>query len=140
MLSSSNKTISDIKKNDNAIVDSIYQETYKAYLDGKYQQVIKNTEYVSKQYPDAELMPKFLFVKALSTARSVPRDEFKAELKNIIEQYPTSDVVSLSKNMVALMEQGMNPEANGSPNSLMARREAATAISEDEYIENINII
>jgi len=138
MLSSSNKTISDIKKNDNAIVDSIYQETYKAYLDGKYQQVIKNTEYVSKQYPDAELMPKFLFVKALSTARSVPRDEFKAELKNIIEQYPTSDVVSLSKNMVALMEQGMNPEANGSPNSLMARREAATAISEDEYIENLS--
>lgn len=105
-----------------AAQDSLYERTYKAYLDGNFQTVHGNYDYMSKTYPISSLMPRFALLNSLSIGKAGDRDSFQKSLSALVEKYPTSDVSSMAKDILALMTQGNNPEA-GTPGGLMALRE-----------------
>ena len=107
--------------------DSIYNLTYKAYNESDFKSVFKQVALVKQNYPLSALMPKFLFLNALSIGKSDTQDNFKTALNELVKNYPESDVSAMAKDIVALMKQGQQARTGTSSGSLLARREVNTA-------------
>ena len=90
------------------IQDSIYQETYAGYLAGKVSVIRKNYETTTKKYPQSKLMPKFMFLDALSYVMTQEPDTFKVRLKTLIEKYPDADVSVLAGEIMAGFQRGLS--------------------------------
>lgn len=105
--------------------DSLYFATYKAYNASDFKTVKLNTDYVQKTYPLSELLPKFLFLNALSVGKTEKSEEFEKLLSALVEKYPASDVSSMSKDILALMKQGNEAKTGTSHGSLLSRRDDA---------------
>ena len=102
--------------------DSLYAATYTAYTKGEYAQVKANKRYADTEFPQSELMPRFLFLNAVSVARTEGQTAFIAELQELVNRYPTSELGSMAKDMLAMMGQGMESQTGGSTGSLADRR------------------
>lgn len=107
--------------------DSIYESTYRAFNQSKYADVFANVDYISRKYPLSPLMPRFLFLKALSVGKSGTRDEFELSLTDLLEKYPESGVSSMTKDMLALLKQGREAQQGTTHGSMLARREVSAA-------------
>ena len=90
------------------IQDSIYQETYAGYLEGKVSVIRKNYEITNTKYPQSKLMPKFMFLDALSYVMTQEPDTFKVRLKTLIEKYPDADVSVLAGEIMAGFQRGLS--------------------------------
>ncbi len=82
------------------VQDSIYQQTYQRYLAEDVSGVRRNVEAVNANYPLADLMPKFMFLNALTYVQTGDPDGFKESLKVLIEKYPRADVTELAGEML----------------------------------------
>lgn len=102
--------------------DSIYEQTYKNYLKGEYNTVMQTANYMEKEYPVSPLIPKFMMLKSLSAGKTGDKDSLKNSLNTLISKYPNSDVATMSKDILALIEQGNIP-TSGSNSSLAEKRE-----------------
>lgn len=102
--------------------DSIYAATYKEFVAGNFKNVIDNVDYVEREYPVSPLVPKFLLLKSLSVGKMGERDSLKSSLNDLLVRYPESDVASMAKDVLALMNQGQTPMA-GSAAGLMSMRD-----------------
>lgn len=105
------------------VQDSLYERTYAAFLNGQFDEVKGNTAYMETNYPVSSLMPKFLLLNALSVGKTADKETFANALNNLLERYPTSDVSSMAKDILALINQGNNPEQGKSIGGLMSLRE-----------------
>lgn len=86
--------------------DSLYSSTYTAYLNGEINTVRNNYEAAKNKYPLSKLMPKFMFLDALTYVTTGDADKFKEILKDIIEKYPDSDVNQLAGDMLKGLARG----------------------------------
>lgn len=82
------------------VQDSIYQETYECYLAEDTASVRRNYEAVSARYPLADLLPKFMFLNALTYVQAGDAERFKQALKALVEKYPSADVTELAGEML----------------------------------------
>lgn len=82
------------------VQDSIYQRTYDRYLASDTSYVRKSFKYMGEKYPLAKLMPKFMFLDALSYVQSGDAEGFKNALKALVEKYPEADVTELAGEML----------------------------------------
>ncbi|MDD4515744.1 cell envelope integrity protein TolA [Massilibacteroides sp.] len=80
--------------------DSIYRETYQHYLSEDIATVRRNFKTVSEKYPLAGLMPKFMFLDALTYVQEGDPEGFKEALKALVEKYPDADVTELAGEML----------------------------------------
>lgn len=103
--------------------DSLYQLTYAAYLKGEFDTVKQYTHYMEANYPVSSLMPKFLLLNSLSIGKTMDKDTFAAALNNLLERYPSSDVSSMAKDILALINQGNIPSEGTNVGGLLALRE-----------------
>lgn len=101
-------------KNMDRVQDSLYHETYEAYLDNKSRLVHRNYDYVTRNYPLSRLMPKFMFLNALAYVGEKNVPAFKAALKELLEKYPEADVSPLATDMLKGIAQGKQVAAGGS--------------------------
>ncbi len=83
-----------------AVQDSIYEQTYTAYLADDTALVRRNYQQVSEKYPLANLLPKFMFLEALTYVQAGDPEGFKAALKALLEKYPKADVSELAGEML----------------------------------------
>lgn len=88
------------------VQDSIYEDTYKNYLDNNNGRVHANYDYMNRKYPLSKLMPKFIFLNSLSYISEKKYDDFKAGLKTLLEKYPNADVSPLATDMLKGLAQG----------------------------------
>ena len=113
--------------------DSIYESTYHAYRKSQYQAVQQNKRYVEDNYPLSPLMPRFLFLNAISVAKTNGQEAFIAELRDMVTRYPDNELAAMAKDMLALMGQGAESQQGGEMASLQDRREViATAATEQQ--------
>lgn len=82
------------------VQDSIYQETYQRYLTEDVSTVRRNYKSVLEKYPLADLMPKFMFLDALTYVQEGNPEGFKTALKALVEKYPGADVTELAGEML----------------------------------------
>lgn len=103
--------------------DSLYEATYNAYRNGQFAAVKANTQYAGQHYPLSPLMPRFLFLDAVAKARTEGKESFAASLRTMIEQYPESELATMSRDMLAMLGQGMESRKGGAVSTLAAQRE-----------------
>jgi tetratricopeptide (TPR) repeat protein len=101
------------------IQDSLYQDTYQAYLDGDVDKIRKNYRLVSTKYNLSKLMPKFIFLNALSYVQTNDANGFKEQLKELITKYPETDVAILAAEMMKGFQKGLLLSASG--DNMLAR-------------------
>ena len=117
-------------------VELLYRETYEAFKKGDANTVKKNAYIAETTYSEHELMPKFMFLSAVSTGKEDGNDTFKANLQNLVEKYPNSEISTISKNIVALMEQGKEVQSSFSVTEIQEQREQVL-VTEEEFATNI---
>lgn len=103
--------------------DSLYELTYNAYTKGDFQIVKQNKDYAELNYPEAVLMPRFLFLNAIAVARTDGQEPFITCLKDMVMRYPNSDLGAIAKDMLAMMGQGMESQQGGTVSDLTQKRE-----------------
>lgn len=82
------------------VQDSLYQATYDAYLSNNINVVRKNYIEVSEKYPLAKLMPKFMFLDALTYVETLDVEGFKEALRALLDKFPNADVSELAGEML----------------------------------------
>ena len=113
--------------------DSLYEGTYKAFTAGNFAQVKQNKQYAETNYPLSPLMPRFLFLNAVSVARTEGQEAFAEALRDMVSKYPESELGAMAKDMLAMMGQGMESQKGGSTGNLAALRgETVPAEAEEE--------
>jgi len=99
-----------------------YAATYEAYTHGRYAEVKTNTAYAQQNFPESALMPRFLFLNAVATARTEGQKAFIAALQPLVDNYATTELGTMAKDMLAMMGQGMESKTGGSTGSLADMR------------------
>ncbi|MDR1524844.1 MAG: tetratricopeptide repeat protein [Tannerella sp.] len=89
-----------------SVQDSIYEATYTCYLAKDTSAVRRNYLEVSAKYPLAKLMPKFMFLNALTYVQAGDSEGFKEELTLLTEKYPGADVTELANEMLKGLLRG----------------------------------
>ena len=102
--------------------DSLYAATYTAYTKGQYTTVKANKQYAVDSFPQSALIPRFLFLNAVSVARTEGQEPFVAELQNLVANYGSTELGAMAKDMLAMMGQGMESQKGGSTGSLADMR------------------
>ncbi|MDR0542848.1 MAG: tetratricopeptide repeat protein [Dysgonamonadaceae bacterium] len=102
-----------------ALVDSLYQDTYQAYIAGEVNRVRINYARAEQAYGTSALMPKFMFLNALHYVQTNDAEQFKAQLKSLISKYPDADVSVLASEMMKGFQRGLLLSASG--DNLLAR-------------------
>lgn len=91
-------------------VEELYEQTWKSYKSGQYYIAIARADMALATYGDSiPLAPKFAYVRAISRGRIEVVDTLVSDLKKIIEQYPNSEVKTLSQSLLASIAQ-TNPQ------------------------------
>ena len=104
--------------------DSLYEVTYHQYTQANYAAVKQNKQYAEENYPLSPLMPRFLFLNAITVAKTDGQDAFITQLRDMVNRYPESELGAMAKDMLAMMGQGMESQTSGSMASLQDRRAA----------------
>lgn len=84
----------------------LYDATYQAYLDNRNSDVHKAYEEMNTKYPLSKIMPKFMFLHALSYVTEKKPEEFQAVLKELLERYPDTDITPIASSWLRGMAQG----------------------------------
>ena len=114
--------------------DSLYEDTYTAYTKGDHATVAANYHYMADTYPLSDLMPKFAFLNAMAIGKSSPGAPFRTALSEIIEKYPQSDVTPMSKDILALIGQGVEAQESKTTESIADRRAEIVEETVDEKV------
>ena len=102
--------------------DSLYKTTYEAYTKGEYATVKANKQYAETEFPQSRLMPRFLFLNAVSVARTEGQDAFVVELQNLVANYGDTELGAMAKDMLAMLGQGMESQTGGATGNLAELR------------------
>ena len=98
--------------------DSLYAATYRAFTKGQYAEVKANKQYAEQEYPQSTLMPRFLFLNAIAVARTEGQEPFMAQLQQLVENYGSTELGTMAKDMLAMMGQGMESQAGSASSNL----------------------
>jgi tetratricopeptide (TPR) repeat protein len=79
---------------------ALYEATYHSYLAGDTAAVRLGYERIASGYPLASLLPKFMFLHALTYVQKGDAEGFKNALKQLLEKYPKADVSELAGEML----------------------------------------
>ena len=112
--------------------DSLYAATYYAYTKGRFAEVKTNKQYAQTNFPQSALMPRFLFLNAVSVARTEGQNAFVSELQQLVEAYGNTELGAMAKDMLAMMGQGMESKKGGSTGTLADKRGQVTEEQPEE--------
>ena len=105
----------------------LYKNTFEAFQNGDYQQVITNTQIAKENYSNSPLMPRFLFINSVALAKTQGQESFTEALKQMVEQFPSNELSAKAKDMLAMMGQGWeSQQGKDSPHTLSQARSTAT--------------
>lgn len=94
--------------------EQMYAEAYNNYLSNNNTAVHEAYSEMMRKYPMSKIMPKFMFIDALSYVTENDLDKFKTILKEMLERYPETDMTQIASSMLKQAEQGRRIEGGGS--------------------------
>lgn len=86
--------------------DTLYTQTYEAYRRGDNALVEENARLSAAKYPKGANRPKFIFIHALSQLGTAPADSISSQLRQLVQDYPKSDVAEMAGMIVKGLEAG----------------------------------
>lgn len=88
------------------IEDSIYAATYEAFKADRHAEVKANGEISATRFPLGQHRPKFLFIEGLSLLNEGQSQACIDRLKQVVEQYPQSEVSEMAGMIIRGVQQG----------------------------------
>ena len=107
-------------------VQMLYEKTYLAYKGEQHYMVLINADRANEEFSGDVLIPKFDFLKAMSSGSLISRDSTVVQLRRLIVKYPYSDIRPRAEEVYALLT-GKKFEFSKEEEAL-----AATAMEEKE--------
>lgn len=93
--------------------EQMYEKAYADYLSNNNVGVHEAYSEMMRRYPMSKIMPKFMFIDALSYVTENNLDKFKSTLKDMLERYPDTDMTQMASSMLKQAEQGRQLETSG---------------------------
>ena len=112
--------------------DSVYEATYNAYKRSDYATIRANKAHAEEIYPLSPLMPRFLFLNAVAVAKTDGQDAFIEELRDLVNRYPDSELGTMAKDFLALMNQGAESQKGGTTSSLADKRTEESKVEDED--------
>lgn len=113
--------------------DSVYEQAYKAFRKNDFQEVKRLKNYAEENYLLSPLMPRFLFLNTIAVARTENQDAFIEALRDMVRRYPDSETGAMAKDMLAMMNAGL--ESQTGDNSTLLDRRAETSPVDSALLE-----
>ena len=101
-------------KNMNQDQERMYEAAYAAYLTNNHNAVHEAYAEMMRKYPLSKIMPKFMFIDALTYLTEKNYDQFKETLKDMLKRYPQTDITPVASEIVKQLNQGRRLEGGGS--------------------------
>lgn len=92
-------------KRKSEVLEVFYENTYRAYLNRQYDQVIERKQYADESFPaDNKLAPKFAYLKAMAIGKTRSLENFQFELEDIIRRYPKDSVSIQARSILDIIQ------------------------------------
>ena len=101
-------------KNMNRDQENMYEVAYANYLANNHSAVHEAYAEMMRKYPLSKIMPKFMFIDALSYLTEKNHDKFKETIKEMLQRYPQTDITPVASEIVKRLNQGRRLEGGGS--------------------------
>ncbi len=88
------------------IEDSLYAATYLAFREERYKEVETNVRLSAERFPNGQNRAKFLFIEGLSQLNNNRPDICVERMRQVVEQYPESEVSEMAGQIVKGVQQG----------------------------------
>jgi hypothetical protein len=85
-------------------VYNFYDTLYTAYKEKQFQFVISKIEPALLQFKSTDMVPKFLFIRALSYGSIGDTLQYRNELKRIVKDYPKREEAESARNMIFYLD------------------------------------
>ncbi len=93
------------------VQEEMYDTAYKAYLADDNSEVHAMTARMEKDYPLSPILPKFVFIDALSYLTEGDNDQFRDRLTELLQKWPDTDMTDMASAIVKGLKQGRVPHA-----------------------------
>ncbi len=93
------------------VQESLYEKAYAAYLDNDNNTVHSITADMEKDYPLSPVLPKFVFIDALSYLTEGDNSQFKDRLTELLQKWPDTDMTDMASGILKGLRQGRVPHA-----------------------------
>ena len=100
-------------KNMEKVQERMYERAYDNYLNNNNAEVHAAYAEMMRKYPLSKLMPKFMFIDALSYVTEKNYDKFKETLKEMLQRYPETDITPTASSIVKQINQGRKINGGG---------------------------
>lgn len=80
--------------------EELYQKAYADFIESRNNEVRIAVAEAKEKYPLSPLMPKFLFLEALTNVSDGNPTEFVRQLRTIVERYPDAEVTPLASDYI----------------------------------------
>ena len=104
----------DNLKNMNKDQERMYEQAYAKYLGNDHSAVHEAYAEMMRKYPLSKIMPKFMWIDALSYLTEKNHDKFKETIKDMLQRYPETDITPVASEIVRQLNQGRRLEGGGS--------------------------
>ncbi|MCM1517604.1 MAG: tetratricopeptide repeat protein [Pseudoflavonifractor sp.] len=86
--------------------ERMYERAYEAYLDNRNDAVHAAYDEMMHKYPLSKIMPKFMFIDALTYVTENNPGKFRSTLKELLERYPETDITPLASAYLSGLAKG----------------------------------
>jgi len=94
------KKLADLKMAENS-----YNNAYNAYLNEKFNDAISISDAAIKRFPEDQLTPKFLLLRAYSVGRISDERTFKEQLNNLVKAWPETVESKKAEEIIGYLNQ-----------------------------------
>ena len=89
------------------MAETTYNDAYNAYIKESFSEAISISDEALKKYPQNQLAPKFLLIRAYSVGRLKDQRTFKEELAGLIKLWPETVESKKAAEIIAYLNQKM---------------------------------
>lgn len=93
------------------VQEELYANAYGAYLNDDNTEVHALTAEMEKDYPLSPILPKFVFIDALSYLTEGDNDQFRERLTELLQKWPDTDMTDMASAIVKGLKAGRVPHA-----------------------------
>ncbi len=97
-----NETLSTGKESE---AQKLYAEAYDYYTQSNFTDAQTFVETGLKEYPNSQIEDKFMFLKTMLLAKTQPIEVYHKALKNFITDYPKSQLLTMAKERLEVIEK-----------------------------------
>ncbi|MCM1320344.1 MAG: tetratricopeptide repeat protein [Muribaculaceae bacterium] len=95
------------------VQEQMYETAYQAYLNNENERVHTLTAEMERDYPLSKVLPKFVFIDALSYVTDKDNEKFKERLTELLQKWPDTDMTSMASDMLGYLKAGRTLNSGG---------------------------